>query len=277
LSYTPPARDQLGLAKRLLSLRERVAAHFDGGDWEAIGLLTNCQKIISDHSRLLRSLHFGDDDYQSCVLDVLQQMSGRQPSALGIIESYLDEHYPGEGTYISAKPSERKITFAPSVFHLPPEGGVELDLVAVMMPFAAELSPTFGVIKNACTACNLRCLRADDIWEESVIIQDVFSLIFRAQIVIVDFTGKNPNVMYETGIAHTLGKHVIPITQSMGDVPFDMQHHRVLKYLPNDQGRAALQAELTKKLQSYNIKVAAAPPVTLSSLAEEYLDDEIPF
>jgi hypothetical protein len=78
-----------------------------------------------------------------------------------------------------------------------------------------------------------RCTRVDDIWEESVVIQDIFNLIFRAHVVIVDFTGKNANVMYETGIAHTLGKHVIPISQSLDDVPFDMSHHRVLKYLPN--------------------------------------------
>src|ERR1035441_10621327 len=54
----------------------------------------------------------------------------------------------------------------------------------------------------------------------------VFNLVFRAGVVLVNFTGKNPNVMYETGIAHTLGKIVIPISQSLDDVPFDMKHHR---------------------------------------------------
>lgn len=32
--------------------------------------------------------------------------------------------------------------------------------------------------------------------------------------VIADLTGKNPNVFYETGIAHTLGLEVIQITGS---------------------------------------------------------------
>ena len=59
----------------------------------------------------------------------------------------------------------------------------------------------------------MRCLRADDIWEESTIIQDIFSLILRCEVVVIDCSGKNPNVMYEMGIAHTLGKHVVPITQ----------------------------------------------------------------
>lgn len=72
----------------------------------------------------------------------------------------------------------------------------------------------------------------------------------------VDFTGKNPNVTYETRIAHTLGKHVIPITQSLADladVPFDMRHHRALAYLPNAEGFAALEAALGKKLQQFAV------------------------
>jgi hypothetical protein len=60
---------------------------------------------------------------------------------------------------------------------------------------------------------------------------------------------KNPNVMYETGIAHTLGKHVIPITQAVEDIPFDIRHHRVLKYLPNKEGYASLSSKLGSRLR----------------------------
>ena len=35
---------------------------------------------------------------------------------------------------------------------------------------------------------------------------------------------------------------------SLDDVPFDMKHHRVLKYLPNAEGMQNLQAGLAKKL-----------------------------
>ena len=66
---------------------------------------------------------------------------------------------------------------------------------------------------------------------------------------VVDFTGKNPNVMYETGIAHTLGKHVIPVSQTLDDVPFDMAHHRILKYLPNREGINAMVPRLAEKLR----------------------------
>jgi hypothetical protein len=184
------------------------------------------------------------------VLTVLRQIVDEDLRTLPVIESYLDNKFPGEAHYISAKPSDRKITFAPNVFQVP-DCYVELGLATVMMPFVVEFNPVHEAIKRACTTNGLRCLRADDIWEESTIIQDIFNLIFRAQIVIVDFTGKNANVMYETGIAHTLGKHVIPITQILADVPFDMQHHRALKYLPNTEGMRALETSLTKKLKQF--------------------------
>ena len=54
--------------------------------------------------------------------------------------------------------------------------------------------------------------------------------------------------MYETGIAHTLGKAVIPISQSMSDVPFDLTHHRVLIYLNNAQGLQELEAQLFERI-----------------------------
>jgi hypothetical protein len=139
-----------------------------------------------------------------------------------------------------------------------PDSNVQLDLVAVMMPFAAELHPVYEAIRGACARNNLVCLRVEDIWEESAIIQDIFNLIFRAQVVVVDFTGKNPNVMYETGIAHTLGKHVISISQSLADVPFGMQHHRVLTYHPNREGVATLRTELQRKLSQFRVNTQAA-------------------
>ena len=70
---------------------------------------------------------------------------------------------------------------------------VEPDLVAVMMPLRAEFTLVHRAIGRSCKAAGLRPLRGDDIWEESVIVQDIFNLVYRAQVVVVDFTGKNPS------------------------------------------------------------------------------------
>lgn len=236
------------LAKRIIDLRQRVVANFNAGSWEEVGLLTGRSDTISNHPRLLRSLNWGDTDYSGNVLTVLRQIAEQDLKAFRVVEQYVDERFPGESEYVSAKPAERKITFAPNVFAVP-DLSVEADLATVMMPLRAEFSSVHEAIRQACQTAGFRCLRADDIWEESAIVQDIFNLVFRAQVVIVDFTGKNPNVMYETGIAHTLGKYVVPISQSLDDVPFDLTHHRVLKYLANTQGLRQLAVRLADRLR----------------------------
>ena len=119
-----------------------------------------------------------------------------------------------------------------------------------MMPFDAGFAGTHMAIAQACADAGMKCQRVDDLWEHATVIQDVFSLIWRASIVVCDFSERNANVFYEGGIAHTLGKPVVPITQHKSDVPFDLQHHRYLQYLNNVEGLARLQQELAKRLRT---------------------------
>jgi len=68
--------------------------------------------------------------------------------------------------------------------------------------------------------------------------------------VVCDFSGRNANVFYEAGIAHTLGKHVVPITQNPEDIPFDLRHHRYARYLNNNEGCKALETDLKNRFQT---------------------------
>lgn len=135
----------------------------------------------------------------------------------------------------------------PTVFKKPKKE-INQKQISVMMPFGHHFNGTYAAIKKATDYMKLECYRADDLWVNSTFIQDIFDLIYTSKIVIVDFTGRNSNVMYETGIAHTLGKIVIPITQSLEDIPSDLGHHRALKYLPNQEGLKDLSRGLYKKL-----------------------------
>jgi hypothetical protein len=137
----------------------------------------------------------------------------------------------------------------PSVFSIPTSPPNE-SLVALMMPFDASFRAVHDAIKLACNAEGYECKRVDDIWENSILIQDVFSLIYTARIVICDFTSRNPNVTYEAGIAHTLGREVIPLAQHDTDIPFDLRHHRYVRYLPNEEGLVGLRAAIRKRLVS---------------------------
>ena len=93
------------------------------------------------------------------------------------------------------------------------------------------------------------CSRADEIWENPAIIQDIVTLIDKSFVVVCDCTGRNANVFYEIGIAHTLGREVVLITQVDADIPFDLRHLRYIKYLDNDEGRHALKAALAERFR----------------------------
>lgn len=138
----------------------------------------------------------------------------------------------------------------PTVFQISEHENIEPALASAMMPFDAGFNPVYESIRRAADNAGLRCRRADDIWENAAIIQDVVALIDRSRVVVCDCSGRNPNVFYEAGIAHTLGREVILITQSEQDIPFDLRHLRYIRYLNNVEGRAALTDALLTRMQT---------------------------
>lgn len=136
----------------------------------------------------------------------------------------------------------------PTAFRLPTEAS-RSGRLAVMMPFAPVFDPVWATIDSAAKAMGWKCERADDIWENSTVIDDVVSLIARAEVVLCDLSGRNPNVLYETGIAHTLGRTVLFLAQTADDVPFDLQHHRYLLYKADPDGLTRLGQDLRRRLQ----------------------------
>ena len=244
--------------QQLFALHDYIRNHFTKMDWIKVAYLTNSLELIEDHPRLLRSLDFNDADYEGNSLQVLARIINSDPEYLADIEKFVAEkkakdRQPAVRTvneFVStnrATMPERVIRFAPDVFQIP-DKSVEPNVLSVMMPFEARFNGTYLAIRNVCARLGIECRRADDIWDNSILIQDVFDLIFTSRAVITDFTDRNPNVFYETGVAHTLGKVVIPITQSVADIPFDLRHHRALTYLPNQEGLLKLETDLEKKL-----------------------------
>lgn len=236
------------VTRRLLLLKRTIHEKFSETNWRELGLLTQSSDIVEKHGRLLRSLYFGDDDYESCVIEVLEKIVRLDNKNLDIIENYVIEISNGENGVPDAPAVFNRYVCAPGVFKIP-ERGVDQKLVALMMPFDAQFIPISNAIKEAVGGLGLICKRVDDIWEDSTIIQDVFALIYHSQVVVCDFSGKNANVLYEAGIAHTLGRTVIPLAQHISDIPFDLRHHRHLMYLPNKEGLEDLKRKLSVKLR----------------------------
>ena len=65
-----------------LAVGRCLIATMDAGKWLELGLLTNTQRQIQAHDRLLRSLRFGDDDYDGCVLEMVPVVLGRNNHTL---------------------------------------------------------------------------------------------------------------------------------------------------------------------------------------------------
>ncbi len=125
-----------------------------------------------------------------------------------------------------------------------------LDHVAVMMPFSAEFDPIYHIIKAVCEEVGCPALRVDEIYGPTKIINDVFLAIAQSRLVVCELTGKNPNVLYEAGLAHALGRDVILVTQNKEDVPFDLRHIRFISYVRNKEGLESLRSELKRSIDA---------------------------
>jgi hypothetical protein len=119
--------------------------------------------------------------------------------------------------------------------------------VFVLMPFSSDIDPIYRdhITEVVSKKMTLSLKRADDFYTNHAVMQDVWSAIYHAQVIIADCTGKNANVFYEIGIAHTLGKQTILISQKTGDIPFDVQHIRSIVYEYTPRG----VREFEKKLE----------------------------
>lgn len=231
---------------RLLRLKKAICERFNESHWQELGLYVGCTEIIDREDRLYRSLTFNDPDYPGHVISVLEKIAKFDVTKIDEIEKYVLSNFSIEelgDVYLDG------IICNPIAF-TPPNEKQNPNLIALMIPFSADFNPVVASIKQTAEECGMSCVRANDIWEDSTIIQDIFSLIYRARIVICDLSGKNPNVFYEAGIAHTLGRPVIPLAQSVADIPFDLRHHRHLLYLPNQQGLSEMQVDLASRIKT---------------------------
>jgi len=110
------------------------------------------------------------------------------------------------------------------------------DSCFVLMPFAAPLGSHYGLIyEPAIRKAGLRPVRADnDIFATGKIMDQVWSGISVAKVLVAELTSRNPNVFYELGLAHALRKPVVLISSNEDDVPFDVRHIRVIYYEVSD-------------------------------------------
>lgn len=126
------------------------------------------------------------------------------------------------------------------------------NLCFVLMPFDKPFDDVYRlIIAPAVREAGLEVMRADQIFTPGSIMEQIRSAIQQSRLCIADLTGRNPNVLYELGIAQTLGKPSILMAQDINDVPFDVRQYRVIQY-----ENQLLNVEKTQKTLLRTISVA---------------------
>lgn len=126
---------------------------------------------------------------------------------------------------------------------------IDRKLCFVLMPFGESWSNRLWKkqIQPIVTECGYHPVRADELYGKDIV-EDIWKSINQASVIIADITNRNPNVFYELGMAHTIGKRVILLSQEIEGIPFDINRFRIICYEDNIDGLETLQAELPKYL-----------------------------
>lgn len=131
----------------------------------------------------------------------------------------------------------------------------EADLAFILMPIGERDSSEYQdwrcvfdtVLKPAITQRGFRVVRSDEL--AGNLVAAIVGAICRAKVVIADISGLNPNVMWELGIAHTLAKRVIIVSQDR-QIPTLLKTERVTRYdASQSKGGKPFQKDISVALE----------------------------
>lgn len=111
------------------------------------------------------------------------------------------------------------------------ESTLPKPFIFILMPFDNTFSDIYKFgIKGAAEDVGAYAERIDEQIFTEGILDRIFTQISKADVVVADMTGRNPNVFYEVGYAHALGKVTLLLTQAVEDIPFDLKHRQHIVY-----------------------------------------------
>ena len=121
--------------------------------------------------------------------------------------------------------------------------------VFTLMPFESSFDDIYKLgIKSTCEELDSYCERVDEQIFQGSILDRILNQISKADVVIADMSGRNPNVFFEVGYAKALDKKLILLTSSTDDIPFDLKHYTHVIY---DSSIIKLKENLQKHLKYY--------------------------
>lgn len=125
---------------------------------------------------------------------------------------------------------------------------IDSRMVFVLTPFNDRYYDEFMTIKTTCEDAGFKCFRGDEKEFKGDIFPEMLRYIAKARIIIANINGRNPNVLYELGVAQAMDKSVILVSKEPKNLPIDIQSQRFLIYSDSDALRESLRSELKKLL-----------------------------
>jgi len=121
---------------------------------------------------------------------------------------------------------------------------IDEKLIFILTPFHERYEGDYRIIREVCLSNGFKAFRGDENYFKSDIFPEMLKLIVKANLIIANINGRNPNVLYELGIAQALDKPVILISKEPENLPIDIKSKRFLIYKNNDELRKLIRTEL---------------------------------
>jgi hypothetical protein len=114
--------------------------------------------------------------------------------------------------------------------------GMKRDRVLVIGPFDEAGRDLYEITRAALHDVNAEAYRLDDVELGTSWADTTFDAIRASDFLIVDITGKNPNVFYELGFAHAMRKPTILLvsSESLDALPSDLAGFHYIVYDPKN-------------------------------------------
>lgn len=191
------------------------------------------------------------------------------------VEDYIAtvERLLGEPTPLTSNEPVAQEVIEEDIWEVEKSLGTEAKNGFLLMPFANDLDWLHGAIRRAGALEGALMKRADDISSPGVVLEQVFSAIDEADLVVSVCTDRNPNVFFEMGYAWREHK-VILVAEGSDDLPFDVQHFRTVLYGEFDPAtiverlRSAMKSVLAEEGLPVGRRLTSPPAIrTVARLA----------
>lgn len=121
---------------------------------------------------------------------------------------------------------------------------IDQRLIFILTPFHEIYYNDYNVIREACTNAGFKAFRGDENYFKGDIFPEMLKLIVKSNLIIANINGRNPNVLYELGIAQALDKPILLLSSEPEKLPIDIKSKRFLIYKDYKELQELIRQEL---------------------------------